>query len=396
MECFSLALDNNAIIEGDGKLIANTAIGGGSKYLIKDCDLEVNGLYYGIIGDYITFDNANVTLSTENLSGASSRSCAAALYVGSMGYDGKLTINNSVLKVKTGGANWQSLLIRANNNHTINGKIVRQGDIEVKDEAGEPLNACKYSSWNNGYFVYSKEPEGTTLNSSSQISQSVYFISENKGKQVAAIDEVVNAIDAVGTVTLNSKAQIEKARTAYNNLTSLGGDITYIKSKIYNYQKLVNAENTLDVLQKQEEARIAKEAEDKKQEDKKEEDKKQTGQTGGTTNTNVEKRVTVKGTSYTIKTPKLKSAKSKNKKTVTLNWTTDKKCTGYQISYSTNKNFKKSKTKTVLVKNKKTKTKTIKKLKSKKNYYVRIRGYKTVNGKKYYGYWSQVKKVKTK
>ena len=84
------------------------------------------------------------------------------------------------------------------------------------------------------------------------------------------------------------------------------------------------------------------------------------------------------------------------KKTVTLKWTTDKKSTGYQISYSTSKNFKKSKTKTVTIKNRKTKTRTIKKLKSRKNYYIRIRGYKTVSGKKYYGYWSQVKKVKVK
>ena len=40
--------------------------------------------------------------------------------------------------------------------------------------------------------------------------------------------------------------------------------------------------------------------------------------------------------------------------------------------------------------------KTVKKLKSKKKYYVRVRSYKIVNGKKVYGKWSEVKAVKTK
>ena len=39
---------------------------------------------------------------------------------------------------------------------------------------------------------------------------------------------------------------------------------------------------------------------------------------------------------------------------------------------------------------------TIKKLKAKKTYYVRIRSYKTVNGKKYYSSWSGPVKKKTK
>ena len=399
-EKFSIHLYDDAIIEGDGKLIANTAIGGPAKYVIRDCDLEINGLHYGIKGDWVAFENANVILTTESIPSGEVYSHLAALHIGNRALDGKLSIKNSVVKVKAGGQNWQSALIRDNKTattHDIDSKVVIPEDMEVVDEEGNKLNICLYDCWDAWYFVFSKEQErGTEIKSSSKIAKSVYFICKDKGKQVTATDEVTNAINAIGTVTLNSKAQIEKARTAYNNLTSLGGDITYIKSKIYNYQKLVNAENTLDALQKQEEARIAKEAEDKA---KKEQDKKQTGQSGGSANTNVEKldkSVTVKGTRYTIKTLKLKSVKSKKKKTVTLNWTTDKKSTGYQISYSTNKNFKKSKTKSILIKNKKTKTYTIKKLKSKKTYYVRIRGYKTVDGKRHYGYWSQSKKIKIK
>ena len=69
--------------------------------------------------------------------------------------------------------------------------------------------------------------------------------------------------------------------------------------------------------------------------------------------------------------------------------------TGYEIQYSTNKNFKSGKKK-IKVKKNKTTSSTIKKLKAKKKYYVRIRTYKTVNGKTYYSGWSKVKNVTTK
>ena len=47
-------------------------------------------------------------------------------------------------------------------------------------------------------------------------------------------------------------------------------------------------------------------------------------------------------------------------------------------------------------KKQKTTKNKVKKLKAKKKYYVRIRTYKTVNGKKVYSSWSKVKSVKTK
>ena len=71
---------------------------------------------------------------------------------------------------------------------------------------------------------------------------------------------------------------------------------------------------------------------------------------------------------------------------------------GYQIQYSTSSKFK-SGNKTTCI-NKKNTTKTIKKLKSKKWYYVRVRTYKqvTVDGKKqwYYSNWSNTKSIKVK
>ena len=71
-----------------------------------------------------------------------------------------------------------------------------------------------------------------------------------------------------------------------------------------------------------------------------------------------------------------------------------KEVTGYEIQYSTSKNFKSAKK--VTIKKAKTTSTTIKKLKAKKTYYVRVRTYKTVNGKKYYSSWSSYKSKKTK
>lgn len=69
---------------------------------------------------------------------------------------------------------------------------------------------------------------------------------------------------------------------------------------------------------------------------------------------------------------------------------------GYQIQYGTSKSFRKSKTKTIKVKGYNRTTKTIKKLKRRRNYYVRIRTYAKVGNKTYYSKWSKRKKVRTK
>ena len=58
--------------------------------------------------------------------------------------------------------------------------------------------------------------------------------------------------------------------------------------------------------------------------------------------------------------------------------------TGYQLQYSTQKSFKK---KTTLNLKSTTTSKTVKKLKGNKKYYVRIRTYKTIAGKKFYSKW---------
>ena len=91
---------------------------------------------------------------------------------------------------------------------------------------------------------------------------------------------------------------------------------------------------------------------------------------------------------------KVASAKA-GKKSIKVTWKKVKGIKGYQIQYSTNNKFKKG-NKTITVKSTKSTSATIKKLKSKKTYYVRMRTYKVVNGKKVYSAWSKAKSVKVK
>ena len=68
---------------------------------------------------------------------------------------------------------------------------------------------------------------------------------------------------------------------------------------------------------------------------------------------------------------------------------------GYEIQYSTDKNFKKA-VKTATIGKNKTTSKSITKLAAKKKYYVRIRTYKLVGKTKYYSDWSKISNVTTK
>ena len=84
------------------------------------------------------------------------------------------------------------------------------------------------------------------------------------------------------------------------------------------------------------------------------------------------------------------------KKSVTVSWKKQTKgITGYEIQYSTDKSFKND-VKKVTINKAKTTSKTIKKLTSKKKYYVRIRTFKKSGGEKVYSKWSKVKRVKVK
>ncbi|MBR7060810.1 MAG: fibronectin type III domain-containing protein [Eubacterium sp.] len=87
---------------------------------------------------------------------------------------------------------------------------------------------------------------------------------------------------------------------------------------------------------------------------------------------------------------------SAGKKSFTAKWSKQSaQTTGYQLQYAANKKFTKSKVTKTVSKNKTT-SKKISGLKANKKYYVRIRTYKVVDGKKYYSKWSSAKSVTAK
>ena len=107
------------------------------------------------------------------------------------------------------------------------------------------------------------------------------------------------------------------------------------------------------------------------------------------------------GSTYSVTIPAMPGATALSsvkgaKKAFTAKWQKVTKCTtGYQLQYATAKNFKSGK-KTITIANNKTTSKKVTGLDAKKTYYVRVRTYRTIDGKNYYSAWSNVKKVKTK
>ena len=251
-------------------------------------------------------------------------------------------------------------------------------------------------------------------------------LQDAKAADVKAAEEVTNKISAIGDVTLESEDAIKEARTAYDALTDAQ------KELVSNKDVLEKAETTLKELKDAKDADDAKAAATPKS--------ITLSNTRYIYNGKVQKpQITVKNAKgevikgYTVKyagncknvgkykvtltfkgdyngtktktfkiAPKSVTVKSLKaaKKRFDVKWSKQTtQVTGYQVQYSTDKNFVKA------VKNKKiTKnsvvTKTVKNLKSKKVYYVRVRTYTTVkyNGEQMnlHSDWSKVKKVTVK
>lgn len=100
-------------------------------------------------------------------------------------------------------------------------------------------------------------------------------------------------------------------------------------------------------------------------------------------------KVTTKPNKVTIS-----KIKSTVKKKMNIYWKKISNSTGYELQYSLKSNFKSKKS--LKIKSKKTLNKTIKNLNSNKKYYIRIRAYKLVDGKKIYGDFSKVKNINIK
>ena len=88
---------------------------------------------------------------------------------------------------------------------------------------------------------------------------------------------------------------------------------------------------------------------------------------------------------------KITKAKNVSKKKIKLTCKKQSKALVYQVKYSIYKSFRKPKTKATMKC-----SYTLSGLKKKKTYYIKVRGYTLKKGKRLYGKWSTVKKVKVK
>ena len=88
---------------------------------------------------------------------------------------------------------------------------------------------------------------------------------------------------------------------------------------------------------------------------------------------------------------KITKAKNVSKKKIKLTWKKQSKALVYQVKYSIYKSFRKPKTKATMKC-----SYTLSGLKKKKTYYIKVRGSTLKKGKRLYGKWSTVKKVKVK
>ena len=95
-----------------------------------------------------------------------------------------------------------------------------------------------------------------------------------------------------------------------------------------------------------------------------------------------------------LKKPIFSYTRSTKRKTFTIIWKKTGGNSGWQVQYSLNKKFR-SGVRTINLKSQNTKL-TVRKLRSRKNYYIRVRGYKKVGSKMMYSSWSNVKRVKIK
>lgn len=95
-----------------------------------------------------------------------------------------------------------------------------------------------------------------------------------------------------------------------------------------------------------------------------------------------------------VKAPKIKRAKNVRTRRIYLKWK-KKSGSGYQIRYSKDKYYYNG-TKYITINKKKTTSRRTAKLSRKKTYYISIRYFKKINGKKCYSEWSPSKKIKIK
>lgn len=208
------------------------------------------------------------------------------------------------------------------------------------------------SSYDKEPYLYVGDEEGDVKDYSSTVEMAMtagkyYTISASVSgpytltlTKAPAADAVIDQINKLGAITANSGAAVDAARAAYNALTPAE-------------QKLVSNLATLEAAEK----------------------------------------AYADATRPAVGRGKVKALKSTKAKQVLVKWKKVSGANGYQVTYSLKKGFKKAKTVNVSASKAKV---TLKKLKSGKVYYVKVRAFKVYRGQTYYGAYSKVKKIKVK
>lgn len=204
------------------------------------------------------------------------------------------------------------------------------------------------------------------------------------------VKDTISSLPKASELTLNDKAAVEAARTAYEALSDEA------KEYVDNITTLELAEATIAKLEAQAELAQAKDALNQALENAEPEEDidKLTDQVKQAKADLKEANEELTVAKETVKIQKvvIKKLKAKaQKKKTTVSW----KSAGQGYQYEVYKSTKMSKGFKKAVTTKKVKA-VVKKLKSKKTYYVKVRGFKTVNGKKVYTQFSDAVSVKVK
>ena len=204
----------------------------------------------------------------------------------------------------------------------------------------------------------------------------------------AAAKEAAESARAAAEAAKNDAVQAKEAAEAARDSVSAQKDLAEAAAKAAqaNVDVLKAAKAAAEAQKKAEEilAKAQKEAEEKRAEAQKQFEEVQA----------MQKRLEnqLAKTEFAAKKVKVKSVKGA-KKAVKVNWNKVESADGYVIEYAKKANFKGKKTIAVTADKK---AKTIKRLSTKKTYYVRVKAYKVVDNEKVYTAYSAKKKVRTK
>lgn len=265
--------------------------------------------------------------------------------------------------------------------HTYSRTYQLQSDGQAHDKFAKTENTANYAKENNCYEIVDTTKGGTVVNPKGTV-----YLEANS----ATGSKFYNLITAKQDF-ISERSQTWTPSYSVVNVTDDSFEVTTYDA------------DTGKVLDGSSSYKIVKKAEDTKKDDANSNTTKKDDTTAVQTK---DQTITVKAAATTdykaaSKTvtvtvaPKKQSISlvNKIKKQLTIKWKKNTKASGYQVVYSTNKKFTGKKT---VRKAKTTTSYKIKGLKKGKKYYVKVRSYKTVNGKRIYGAYSTAKKATIK